>query len=561
MIRLKTLLLEDASADKKLRVLFVGDSQTADPDSYARQLLKSNAVTGKIAAKYKATTTDIYKLLLSNLTTKYDVVSIFIGGVIDANADANREIEKLRRIYKLAKSTGAKLITISNPTKKYITPDSKFYKKSGYPSSDEISDWVNSQDISDATVDISNFGKSKFEKNMFYLDAEANREIASKWLRAANALTEPEKSQPEKEPADDESVVDTAIDAVVKAGTAVGAATVALKNIPKSSQDFLDMWSSVAINHQKKYGIPASITLAQAAFESGWGRSRLATQGNNYFGIKCHTAWKGDTIYADDDHPNECFRKYENASESFEDHAKFLMNNSRYRSLFDLDPTDYVGWAKGLKAAGYATSAVYAEKLIILIRQNGLDKYDTGSAPTSKTSKTGNVQNIENTPDLQKFLKLPFSYQDISSTSTYGRKNEPLPQDKYFIIHHTAGRGAPSGVVGVLNKRGLGVQWVVDREGNIYQTLPRGSRGAHILNSALGPNNSNSQGVEVIARNDADILPVQAAAVYKLVKALGYTPNQLYGHGEVNPGHKAATEGQTIKQDILKNWNKKENDV
>ena len=150
MIRLKTLLLEQISADKKLRVLFVGDSHTADDDSYARKLLKSNVVSGKIAAKRQATATDVYKLLLANLNDSYDVVSIFMGGSIDASANPNKQIEILRRIYKLAKSNNAKLITISNPTKKYITPKSKFYRKSGYPSNDEISDWINDQDISDA---------------------------------------------------------------------------------------------------------------------------------------------------------------------------------------------------------------------------------------------------------------------------------------------------------------------------------------------------------------------------------------------------------------------------
>jgi hypothetical protein len=148
---------------------------------------------------------------------------------------------------------------------------------------------------------------------------------------------------------------------------------------------------------------------------------------------------------------------------------------------------------------------------------------------------------------------------DISSQSTCNCKNNRLKQTKYFITHHTGGNGDCKGVMNTLNSRGLGVQWIVDREGNVCQTLPLNSKGYHILDSKLGPNNSNSQGVEVSAKNDEDVLPVQAIAVLKLVKKLGLSPSQIYGHGEVNPGHKAASEGQTIKKFIQKNYNSSEN--
>ena len=153
---------------------------------------------------------------------------------------------------------------------------------------------------------------------------------------------------------------------------------------------------------------------------------------------------------------------------------------------------------------------------------------------------------------------------DISSSSNYKRKNEKLKSNEFFIVHHTAGRGTPEDVVGILNRRGLGVQWVVDRDGKIYKTLPDDAKGAHILNSddfpsaPSGINNSNAQGVEVIGNNDDDILPEQAVAVLKLVKNLGFSPDQIYGHGEINPGHKAKTEGMTIKKFINMNYNKSE---
>jgi len=153
---------------------------------------------------------------------------------------------------------------------------------------------------------------------------------------------------------------------------------------------------------------------------------------------------------------------------------------------------------------------------------------------------------------------------DISGSSNYKFKNKKLKSNSHFIIHHTAGRGSAEGVVSVLNKRKLGVQWVIDRKGKIYQTLPLGGYGAHCGNSdefvskgaPPGINNSNSQGVEVIANNDADVLEIQAIATLKLVKYLGFKPSQLYGHGEIAPGHKQRTEGATIKKFIKDNWNK-----
>jgi hypothetical protein len=135
----------------------------------------------------------------------------------------------------------------------------------------------------------------------------------------------------------------------------------------------------MAVEQMEQYGIPASITLAQGLLESDAGRSSLATKCNNHFGIKCHSDWTGRKIYHDDDARQECFRCYSNADESFRDHSLFLVNGSRYKSLFKLGPTAYKGWARGLKAAGYATSPTYADKLIELIERYGLDSYDSGS--------------------------------------------------------------------------------------------------------------------------------------------------------------------------------------
>ncbi|MBR4842644.1 MAG: glucosaminidase domain-containing protein [Bacteroidaceae bacterium] len=144
--------------------------------------------------------------------------------------------------------------------------------------------------------------------------------------------------------------------------------------------DYIAKYSDLAVRHMDKYGIPASITLAQGLLESDAGRSSLAVKCNNHFGIKCHSDWRGKTMLSDDDRRNECFRCYNNAEDSFEDHSLFLVNGARYRNLFSLGPKDYKGWARGLKAAGYATNPNYADKLIEIIERYGLEGYDNRSS-------------------------------------------------------------------------------------------------------------------------------------------------------------------------------------
>ena len=140
-------------------------------------------------------------------------------------------------------------------------------------------------------------------------------------------------------------------------------------------QQYIDRYKDVAIEQMKRYGIPASITIAQGIFESGAGQSELAVKANNHFGIKCN-GWSGRKSYHDDDERGECFRAYDNAYESFEDHSKFLSSRQRYSSLFNLKKDDYKGWARGLKAAGYATNPKYADRLIEIIQLYKLYQYD-----------------------------------------------------------------------------------------------------------------------------------------------------------------------------------------
>ena len=146
---------------------------------------------------------------------------------------------------------------------------------------------------------------------------------------------------------------------------------------PGPYEKYIEKYSSVAVSEMHRSGVPASITLAQGLVESAAGQSTLATKANNHFGIKCHSDWKGKKTYRDDDKANECFRVYSNAAASFKDHSDFLRYQDRYKFLFDLDPTDYKGWAKGLKKAGYATDRLYADKLIKVIEDYELYRFDS----------------------------------------------------------------------------------------------------------------------------------------------------------------------------------------
>lgn len=143
---------------------------------------------------------------------------------------------------------------------------------------------------------------------------------------------------------------------------------------------YIKKYRKIAIKEMRRYGVPASITLAQGILESGSGKSRLAKKGRNHFGIKCTSDWHGRTIKEDDDKKNECFRKYRKAKHSFRDHSKFLATRKRYEFLFKYDKRDYKSWATGLKQAGYATNPKYPSLLINLIEKYDLDKYDKRGA-------------------------------------------------------------------------------------------------------------------------------------------------------------------------------------
>lgn len=147
-------------------------------------------------------------------------------------------------------------------------------------------------------------------------------------------------------------------------------------NLNRYTLQYIRKYAPLAVMEMHEYKIPASITLAQGILESGNGRSQLASKSNNHFGIKCHKGWKGERVYHDDDEKGECFRKYTYVQTSYKDHSKFLTGRKRYAGLFKLKKTDYKGWAKGLKKAGYATDRKYPKKLIKIIQDYRLYEFD-----------------------------------------------------------------------------------------------------------------------------------------------------------------------------------------
>jgi len=184
--------------------------------------------------------------------------------------------------------------------------------------------------------------------------------------------------------------------------------------------NYILQFKDIAMGNMQKYGIPASIILAQGILESGAGRGDLALEANNHFGIKCHKDWLGESVRHDDDSAQECFRKYNEAAESYRDHALFLVGKNRYATLFTYEKDDYKAWAKGLRAAGYATDPNYPDKLISYIERYNLHQYDcqvTGknykpfekstsvknsSTPAKSASNSNASQNDPNLYEVQK---------------------------------------------------------------------------------------------------------------------------------------------------------------
>jgi LysM repeat protein len=166
------------------------------------------------------------------------------------------------------------------------------------------------------------------------------------------------------------------------------------------TEAYIKKYRKTAIKEMRKYGVPASITLAQGILESGSGNSRLAKKGRNHFGIKCTSDWHGRTIREDDDKKDECFRRYRKAKHSYRDHSEFLATKKRYAFLFEYDKRDYKAWANGLKQAGYATNPNYPTLLITLIEKYDLHKYDKrGAKRAIRKEEKAEVEATEKTKE------------------------------------------------------------------------------------------------------------------------------------------------------------------
>ncbi|MBR5167265.1 MAG: glucosaminidase domain-containing protein [Salinivirgaceae bacterium] len=192
---------------------------------------------------------------------------------------------------------------------------------------------------------------------------------------------------------------------------------------------YIDKYNKIAVREMQRVGIPASITLAQGILESGDGNSTLARKANNHFGIKCHKDWKGESMYRDDDRPNECFRSYKDANQSFVDHSEFLCTHQRYAFLFKYGTTDYKSWAKGLKQAGYATSPTYADRLIQIIEQNNLQRFDKAVQPSTTPEKQTEIAEQTNN-----FVEVDVNDMEVSPFGNIKTNNgvdyvEVLPGD------------------------------------------------------------------------------------------------------------------------------------
>lgn len=198
---------------------------------------------------------------------------------------------------------------------------------------------------------------------------------------------------------------------------------------------YINTYKNIAMKEMIRTGVPAAITLAQGILESSYGESDLCKQSNNHFGIKCKNEWTGDKVYHDDDTKNECFRSYPNAEASFRDHSDFLKNRPYYTNLFKLDPTDFEGWAYGLKKDGYATEKDYPQKLLQIINDYNLNQYTLLALQNKRNGSPLAVGKDANTTNPAKVIPvIETAKQPVTSAAT--REDEqtgrttPAPTDK-----------------------------------------------------------------------------------------------------------------------------------
>jgi len=203
-------------------------------------------------------------------------------------------------------------------------------------------------------------------------------------------------------------------------------------------KEYINQYKDDAISEMNRSGVPASITLAQGMLESGYGNSELARKANNHFGIKCHNDWSGPIFRVDDDKKDECFRKYKSVWYSYRDHSNFLKGKKRYASLFDLKITDYKGWCRGLRRAGYATNKKYATLLIDLIERYDLNQY----VKNNKYKKNKNEPIEEIKPDKKNEnnnLRVIYSVSKVKISDNWIKYIEVVKGNTFYSISQGTG--------------------------------------------------------------------------------------------------------------------------
>lgn len=297
---------------------------------------------------------------------------------------------------------------------------------------------------------------------------------------------------------------------------------------------YIDQYKGLAIKEMQEYGIPASITLAQGLLESGAGKSQLTIESNNHFGIKCQKNWAGQSVYFDDDQKHECFRKYNAAIESYEDHSQFLTKNPRYAFLFKLDITDYKGWANGLKQAGYATDPNYASRLIKIIEDYKLGVYDTGKGGAKEKVEKATHKTIETPKKKRSFWDILFGRkkkQAEPQTDEKSRTGKTAPRTEVaYIAEIPAYR---THVVKKIN----GVKCVTALQGDTYESIAEefDMFEKELLKANEEPYGTNPKPGEIVflskkkGHGDEDSYKVQEGeTIYQVSQKTGIRVRDLY---------------------------------
>ena len=244
-------------------------------------------------------------------------------------------------------------------------------------------------------------------------------------------------------------------------------------------QDYIAKYAALAVSEMQRTGVPASITLAQGLLESATGLSPLAVHANNHFGIKCHNDWEGETFYKDDDSAHECFRVYPTVEDSFRAHSDFLRGRERYKDLFELEPTDYKGWARGLRRAGYATDPGYATKLINLIEDFQLYRFDTMTEDDLPAAEEGEeapeTEPLQDAPDGGQ--EQPEEEPEQPAGETPAVREHKIREERFFEEETEENAGLPAYKESVslsLSRQVYemnGVRYVRAVEGETWQSL------------------------------------------------------------------------------------------